>query len=231
MGTVHFGNDHFTVITRYVDYVQDNLMICHVYYVEDLGHNLFLVGQFCDGYLEVAFRSITFYVWNLEGEDLLTGSRNSNLYTISIYELTTSSPVCLMSKATSTKSWLWHRRLSNLNFGTTNHLMKKDLVDGLPKFKNIIAVKWLWKNKTDAENTVILNKSCLVAKGYGQEKGIDFEESFAPVARLEAVRIFVPSQEKVLRILVSRIGMRMYDLPTELERLQSYLLECKIHTS
>ncbi|GJZ16295.1 integrase, catalytic region, zinc finger, CCHC-type containing protein [Tanacetum coccineum] len=93
MGTVHFGNDHFTVITRYGDYVQDNLMICHVYYVEDLGHNLFLVGQFCDGYLEVAFCSITFYVWNLEGEDLLTGSRDSNLYTISIYELATSSPV------------------------------------------------------------------------------------------------------------------------------------------
>ncbi|GJR88066.1 retrovirus-related pol polyprotein from transposon TNT 1-94 [Tanacetum coccineum] len=57
--------------------------------------------------------------------------------------------------------------------------------------RNIIAVKWIWKNKTDAENTVIRNKSRLVAKGYGQEEGIDFEESFAPVARLEAVRIFV----------------------------------------
>ncbi|GKE80118.1 retrovirus-related pol polyprotein from transposon TNT 1-94 [Tanacetum coccineum] len=51
--------------------------------------------------------------------------------------------------------------------------------------------KWIWKNKTDAENTVIRNKSRLVAKGYGQEKGIDFEESFAPVARLEALRIFM----------------------------------------
>ncbi|GJY55472.1 retrovirus-related pol polyprotein from transposon TNT 1-94 [Tanacetum coccineum] len=56
---------------------------------------------------------------------------------------------------------------------------------------NIIAFKWIWKNKTDAENTVIRNKSCLVAKGYGQEEGNNFEESFAPVARLEAVRIFV----------------------------------------
>ncbi|GKA16256.1 retrovirus-related pol polyprotein from transposon TNT 1-94 [Tanacetum coccineum] len=59
------------------------------------------------------------------------------------------------------------------------------------KFKNTIAVKWIWKNKTDVENTIIQNKSCLVAKGYHQEEGIDFEESFAPVARLEAVRIFV----------------------------------------
>ncbi|GKD18186.1 retrovirus-related pol polyprotein from transposon TNT 1-94 [Tanacetum coccineum] len=56
---------------------------------------------------------------------------------------------------------------------------------------NIIAVKRIWKNKTDVENTVIWNKSCLVAKGYRQEEGIDFEESFAPVARLEAVIIFV----------------------------------------
>ncbi|GJT49808.1 retrovirus-related pol polyprotein from transposon TNT 1-94 [Tanacetum coccineum] len=56
---------------------------------------------------------------------------------------------------------------------------------------NIIALKWIWKNKTDAENTVIRNKSRLFSKGYGQEEGIDFEESFAPVARLEAVRIFV----------------------------------------
>ncbi|GJT46537.1 gag-pol polyprotein [Tanacetum coccineum] len=60
-----------------------------------------------------------------------------------------------------------------------------------PVGRNIIKVKWIWKNKTDAENTVIRNKSRLVAKGYGQEEGIDFEESFAPVARLEAVRIFV----------------------------------------
>ncbi|GJQ92960.1 retrovirus-related pol polyprotein from transposon TNT 1-94 [Tanacetum coccineum] len=100
-----------------------------------LGHNLFSVGQFCDGDLEVAFRSKTCYVRNLEGDDLLTGGRESNLYTISISDMAASSPVCLMSKATSTKSWLWHRRLSHLNFGTINDLTRLDLVDGLPKFK------------------------------------------------------------------------------------------------
>ncbi|GJX83574.1 hypothetical protein Tco_0333055 [Tanacetum coccineum] len=57
MGTVHFRNDHFAAITSYGDYVQGNLTICHVYYVEGLGHNLFSVRQFCDGDLEVAFRS------------------------------------------------------------------------------------------------------------------------------------------------------------------------------
>ncbi|GJS08873.1 retrovirus-related pol polyprotein from transposon TNT 1-94 [Tanacetum coccineum] len=60
-----------------------------------------------------------------------------------------------------------------------------------PDEKNIIAVKWLCKNKSDVENIVILNKSHLVAKGYKQEEGIDFEESFAPVARLKAVRILI----------------------------------------
>ncbi|GJT41949.1 retrovirus-related pol polyprotein from transposon TNT 1-94 [Tanacetum coccineum] len=69
------------------------------------------------------------------GMILLASGRDSNLYTISISDMAASSPVCLMSKATSTKSWLWHRRLSHLNFGTINDLTRLDLVDGLPKFK------------------------------------------------------------------------------------------------
>ncbi|GJR67023.1 retrovirus-related pol polyprotein from transposon TNT 1-94 [Tanacetum coccineum] len=59
------------------------------------------------------------------------------------------------------------------------------------KGKNVIALKWLWKNKCDAENIVVRNKTRLVAKGYRQEEGIDFEESFAPIARLEAVQMFI----------------------------------------
>nr|GFB88047.1 hypothetical protein [Tanacetum cinerariifolium] len=60
-----------------------------------------------------------------------------------------------------------------------------------PLCTNVINLKWLWKNKHDEENTVIRNKSRLVAKGYGQKEGVDFEESFAPVARLEAVRLCI----------------------------------------
>ncbi|GKB91167.1 retrovirus-related pol polyprotein from transposon TNT 1-94 [Tanacetum coccineum] len=60
-----------------------------------------------------------------------------------------------------------------------------------PFSKTFIKLKWLWKNKKDEDQTIIHNKTRLIAKGYAQEKGIDFEESFAPVARLEAVRIFV----------------------------------------
>nr|GEU64651.1 probable aldo-keto reductase 2 [Tanacetum cinerariifolium] len=133
--TIRFGNDHFATITGYGDYEHENITICHVYYVEGFGHNLLSVGQFCDGDLQVVFRSKTCYVRNLEGDDLLTSARKSNLYTISISNMEASSPVCLMSKATLTKSWLWHLRLSHLNFGTINDLTKQDLVDGLPKFR------------------------------------------------------------------------------------------------
>ncbi|GJW63544.1 retrovirus-related pol polyprotein from transposon TNT 1-94 [Tanacetum coccineum] len=93
MGTVRFRNDNFEAITGYGDYIQGNITIWHVYYVEGLGHNLFSVGQFCDGDLEVAFRSKTCYVRNLEGDDLLTGDRESNLYSISISDIAASSPV------------------------------------------------------------------------------------------------------------------------------------------
>nr|GFC53683.1 retrovirus-related Pol polyprotein from transposon TNT 1-94 [Tanacetum cinerariifolium] len=65
-----------------------------------------------------------------------------------------------------------------------------ELVDR-PLCTNVINLKWLWKNKHDEENTVIRNKSRLVAKGYAQKEGVDFEESFAPIARLEAVRLFI----------------------------------------
>nr|GEY36625.1 hypothetical protein [Tanacetum cinerariifolium] len=64
-----------------------------------------------------------------------------------------------------------------------------ELVDK-PFGKMVIKLKWLWRNKKDEYQTVIHNKARLIAKGYAQEEGIDFEESFAPVARLEAVWIF-----------------------------------------
>ncbi|GKC31974.1 retrovirus-related pol polyprotein from transposon TNT 1-94 [Tanacetum coccineum] len=112
-----------------------SLIDLRVYYVEGLGHNLFSVGQFCDSDLKVAFRKHTCFVRNLEGVDLLSGSRETNLYTMSIRDMMTSSPICLLSKAAKTKSWLWHRRLSHLNFGAINHLAKNGLVRGLPNLK------------------------------------------------------------------------------------------------
>nr|GEZ97517.1 hypothetical protein [Tanacetum cinerariifolium] len=112
LGTVKFGNDHMAKIMGYGDYQIGTVTISRVYYVEGLGHNLFSVGQFCDS--------------DLEG---------NNLYTLSIQDMMASSPICLLSKASKTKLWLWHRRLSHLNFGAINHLARQGLVRGLLKLK------------------------------------------------------------------------------------------------
>nr|GEV52413.1 hypothetical protein [Tanacetum cinerariifolium] len=85
--------------------------------------------------LEVAFRQHNCFIRNLEGVDLLFESQGNNLYTLSLGDMMASSPICLLSKASKTKSWLWHRRLSHLNFGAINHLARQGLVRGLPKLK------------------------------------------------------------------------------------------------
>nr|GEU86381.1 retrovirus-related Pol polyprotein from transposon TNT 1-94 [Tanacetum cinerariifolium] len=102
-----------------------------------LNHNLFSVGQFCDADLEDAFWKSTCFVRDLQGNDLLIGNRGSDFYIISIQESTSSTPLCLMAKATPTYAWLWHRRLSHLNFDNINLLSKKDIVIGLPKLKYV----------------------------------------------------------------------------------------------
>nr|GEU43520.1 hypothetical protein [Tanacetum cinerariifolium] len=84
---------------------------------------------------EVAFRRNACFIRNLEGVDLLKRDRSTNLYIINLHEMASASPVCLMARASSTKSWLWYQRLSHLNFDTINDLAKNDLVLGLPKFK------------------------------------------------------------------------------------------------
>nr|GEV94208.1 retrovirus-related Pol polyprotein from transposon TNT 1-94 [Tanacetum cinerariifolium] len=86
---------------------------------------------------EVAFRKSTCFVRDLQGNDLLIGNRGSDLYTISLQETTSSTPICLMTKASPTQAWLWHRRPSYLNFNHINLLSKKDVVIGLPKLKYV----------------------------------------------------------------------------------------------
>ncbi|GJY77393.1 retrovirus-related pol polyprotein from transposon TNT 1-94 [Tanacetum coccineum] len=126
--------------------IQIVLWIVDSEFLKHMTGNLKLLRSFLDKFIGIVrfendnFAAITGYgdyvqgnltiCHNLDNVDLLTGSRDSNLYTISISEMAASSLVCLVSKAMST-----HRRLSHLNFGTINHLTKQDLVDGLPRFK------------------------------------------------------------------------------------------------
>nr|GEV84953.1 hypothetical protein [Tanacetum cinerariifolium] len=130
----------FIVDSGCTKYTTGNLMLlCNfvekVYYIEGLNHNLFSVGQFCDADLEVAFQKSTCFVRDLQGNNLLIGNRGSDLYTISLQESTSSTPLRLMAKASPTQAWLWHRRLSYLNFDYISLLSKKDVVIGLPKLK------------------------------------------------------------------------------------------------
>ncbi|GJR88117.1 retrovirus-related pol polyprotein from transposon TNT 1-94 [Tanacetum coccineum] len=328
LGTVKFRNDQIAKITGYGDYQLGNVTISWVYYVEGLRHNLFSIRQFYDSELEVAFRKNTCFIRNLDGVDLLLGSRDTNLYTISLDDMLKTSPIYLLSKASKTKSCLWHRRLSHLNFGTLNKLANDGLTRGVvpnpvpqqpcnlptrndwdclfqpifdeyfnpppsdispvqvadipravdladspvstsidqdssttfdispvqvadtpraadlaispvstlidqdapstiePKtykeemlepswidamqeeiqeFKRLqvwelvqcldlvmlIKLKWIFKVKKDECGGVLKNKARLVAKGYRQEEGIDFEELFAPVARIEDIHIII----------------------------------------
>nr|GEW66834.1 retrovirus-related Pol polyprotein from transposon TNT 1-94 [Tanacetum cinerariifolium] len=107
LGTVRFKNDLVAAILGFGDLQWGNILITRVYFNEGLGRNLFSVGQFCD----------------------------SDLETINLHEMASTSLICLMARASSTKSWLWHQCLSHLNFDTINDLAKHDLVSGLPKFK------------------------------------------------------------------------------------------------
>ncbi|GJX71354.1 integrase, catalytic region, zinc finger, CCHC-type containing protein [Tanacetum coccineum] len=142
LGTVKFGNDQIALILSYGDLVQGTITIKRVYYVEGLNHNLFSIGQFCNADLEVSFRKSTCYIRDLKGNDLLTGSRGTDLYSITLQDSTTPNPICLMAKVTSSQAWLshptssqawlWHRRLSHLNFDTINLLSKNNIVNGLP---------------------------------------------------------------------------------------------------
>nr|GEV76122.1 hypothetical protein [Tanacetum cinerariifolium] len=122
LGTVKFRNDQIAPILGYGDLIQGAVTIKKGYYVEGLNHNLFSVGQFCDADLEVAFRKSTC-------------SCGTDLYSITLQDTNCPNPICLMAKATSSQAWLWHRRLSYLNFDTNNLLSKNDIVVGLLKLK------------------------------------------------------------------------------------------------
>nr|GEX82457.1 retrovirus-related Pol polyprotein from transposon TNT 1-94 [Tanacetum cinerariifolium] len=108
LGTVKFRNDHVAKIMDYGDYKIGNVTISRVYFVEGLWHNLFSVGQFCDSDLEVAFRQHTCFIRNLDGVDLLTGSRGNNLYTLeNLEKLQPKTDIVIFIGYAPTKKAFW----------------------------------------------------------------------------------------------------------------------------
>ncbi|GJU63482.1 retrovirus-related pol polyprotein from transposon TNT 1-94, partial [Tanacetum coccineum] len=126
--------------------------------------------------LEVPFRKSTCYIHDLKGNDLLTGSRGIDLYSITLQDTSSPNPICLMAKATSSQAWLWHRRLSHLNFDSINLLLKYDIVTGLPKLKFTHFLK-----SKDETPEVLIDLLKLVQRGLHaqvrtvqSDKGIEF---------------------------------------------------------
>nr|GEU89751.1 retrovirus-related Pol polyprotein from transposon TNT 1-94 [Tanacetum cinerariifolium] len=215
LGTICFGNNDFAVIDGYGDVVIESITIKKVYYVKGLGHNLFSVGQFYDKGLEVAFRKSTCFVQNEDGVDFLTDDRSSNLYTIALNKVASNSSTCLLAKASSSQSWLWHQRLSYLNFATINNLVKNNLVQGESSSSSLNddvqqSLKEVILPSSNTQSIPInvvpngdeasishnvfnerLEDAYFDAIGYSQQEGINYDETFSPVARIEAIRLFL----------------------------------------
>nr|GEV28960.1 hypothetical protein [Tanacetum cinerariifolium] len=197
IGTVRFGNDHFGAIMGYGDYVIGDGVISWVYYVEGLGHNLFSVGQFCDSDLEVEFRKHSCYVRDSDGVELIKDK----------FRARTKSGSC------STLCTPTNKDLEILFQPMFDEYLEPPRVDrpvssapvvpfpvnsaGTPSSTTIDqdapspTLKWIYKVRLDEYGDVLKNKARLVANGYRQEEGIDFEEYFALVVRIEAIRIFI----------------------------------------
>ncbi|KAJ9545253.1 LOW QUALITY PROTEIN: hypothetical protein OSB04_024960 [Centaurea solstitialis] len=119
----------------YGDILHHKITINKVAYVEGLSHNLLSIGKFCDKGLEVNFRETRCCVRTFEGQELIEGTRRSNLYTVNFQKQRSFTEICLLSKASFNQNVLWHQRLSHLNYAIINQLAKAGLVTGLPSLR------------------------------------------------------------------------------------------------
>ncbi|KAJ9564858.1 hypothetical protein OSB04_000824 [Centaurea solstitialis] len=104
-----------------------------VAYVEGLMHNLLSISQLCDKNHKVSFSKKKCKVENRRKEVILTGVRQADIYIINMN--TSTDNFCFISRASTDTNWLWHKRLSHLNFKTLNQLCINNLVVGLPDFR------------------------------------------------------------------------------------------------
>nr|GEX68767.1 retrovirus-related Pol polyprotein from transposon TNT 1-94 [Tanacetum cinerariifolium] len=121
-------------------------------------------------------------------DNVLNAMFDGNTFDMCIYALTVSTMKPKnVKEAMTDPAWIESMKEELLQF------KRFDVWVLVPAPDNIspLTLKWLFKNKHDEEQTVIRNKSRLVVRGYRQEEGINFKESFAPVTRMEAIRIFL----------------------------------------
>ncbi|GJT00249.1 hypothetical protein Tco_0821418 [Tanacetum coccineum] len=197
MGTVRFKNDHFIEITGYGDYVQGNLTICHVYYVEGLGHNLFQsVQDHSDA--NTLVMAITSYLSQL----LLKRDEAPQINTLLILKdkcvLCNAPPTPMFEEVKSSSTYhdpsnmhKFHQKHSSSDKWTKNHPIEQVIGD-LSKPEAMLDASWIesMQDELDQFKCFAVWELVELAKGYCQDEGINFEESLASVARLEVVRSF-----------------------------------------
>ena len=130
---VTFGGDIKGFTKGYGCLEVTNVVIDNISLVDGLKHNLLSISQFCDKGYDVLFRKEKCLITNRKDEKLaLKGVRNRNLFIADLESASTGEVNYLYGKASSEDSWLWHKRLSHLNFKIMNSLVKRELVRGLP---------------------------------------------------------------------------------------------------
>ncbi|GJV22181.1 putative ribonuclease H-like domain-containing protein [Tanacetum coccineum] len=124
---------------------------------------------------------------NVVGQQVNTVSLDLNTGSLELYAVSLSIEPTSIAKALSDSSWVEAMQEELLQF----KLQQVWILVDLPNGKKAIGTKWVFRNKKDERGIVIRNKARLVAQGHRQEEGIDYEEVFAPVARIEAIRLFL----------------------------------------
>ncbi|KAI3752793.1 hypothetical protein L2E82_24830 [Cichorium intybus] len=133
---VTFGNNMTARIKGYGNITNGHFTIKKVAYVDGLKHNLISVSQLCDNNHEVLFTKQRSIIMDAKTKAILVNfDRLGNMYPLDMDLIYGKPDICLLSKASADISWLWHRRLSHLNFGYINKLIANDLVRGLPLLK------------------------------------------------------------------------------------------------
>ncbi|XP_077211196.1 uncharacterized protein LOC143846603 [Tasmannia lanceolata] len=133
-GKVTFGDDKKEKIIGEGTITFKDITISNVLLVDDLAMNLFSISQLCDVGNEVTFRNDKCIVKGTHSNTIsFTATRNDNVYTLALEELTTQNVKCLSS--IDNNSWTWHRRLGHAHMKLLSKLCNKESVTGLPKLK------------------------------------------------------------------------------------------------
>ena len=131
---VSYGDGNLGQTLGYGNIEIGNVIIEKVALVSGLKHNLLSISQITDRGYHVNFMKDHCEIINKKTQKIiLTGYRHGNIYEANLSSNTDGKVICLLSKASTSESWIWHKKLSHLNFSNLNELVRKDLVRGLPK--------------------------------------------------------------------------------------------------